>query len=152
MKHNKNNHWVEEMTVGETIYIDFQELQYTHKGNPYIIAKHNNETIYANVGRWDEELFKAGHTYSMTCTKCDFNQNTKHNYLQYKFEEVLTGTTNTGKPRLVQDTVESYLESTSVDDDEEYLHQHHLERLLEMEARKVGELEAIRYAIRKCNE
>lgn len=150
MKHNKSNHWIEEMEVGETIYIDFQELQYTHKGNPYIIAKHNGETIYANVGRWDEQLFQAGNTYSMTCTKCEYNPTTKHNYLQYKFEEVMIAKNN--KPQLVQDSLTDYLETTSVDDDPEYLHQYHVELLQELEARKVKELEAIRYAIRRCTE
>ena len=88
MKQDQTTHWVTEMTVGETIYITFKELRHTQKGKPFIIAEHGNDIIYANVGRWDEDLFQEGHTYSMTCTKREYNEYSKHYYFQYKFEEI----------------------------------------------------------------
>ena len=102
MKFNSKNHWVEEMTVGETVYIDFQELKHTTKGAPYIMADYNGNTIYANIGRWDETLFQEGHTYSMTCTKCEYNQNSKRYYLQYKFEDVIFAPTETTDEPLIE--------------------------------------------------
>lgn len=156
MKYNKSNHWITEMEVGETIYIDFQELAHTMKGNPYIIAKHDDDVIYANIGRWDEQLFQAGHTYSMTCTKCQYNKNSNHNYLQYKFEEILPGDEQELDGMIhqhqIQGNLSDYLETTSVDDDEEYLHKHHLDMLIILENRLSHELEAVRYAIRRCQE
>lgn len=88
MKFNSGNHWVEDMEENETILITLESIEQTKAGNPYIIAKHDTDTIYANIARWDENKLHPGHNYKMTCTKKQYNQNSKRNYMYYSFDEV----------------------------------------------------------------
>jgi len=88
MKFNSGNHWVEDMDENETILITLESIEQTKAGNPYIIAKHDTDTIYANIARWDENKLQQGHNYKMTCTKKQYNQNSKRNYMYYSFDEV----------------------------------------------------------------
>ena len=88
MKFNSGNHWVEDMDENETILITLESIEQTKAGNPYIIAKHDTDTIYANIARWDENKLQPGHNYKMTCTKKQYNQNSKRNYMYYSFDEI----------------------------------------------------------------
>ncbi len=115
MKFNTKNHWVEEMAVGETVTIEFQELKHTTRGMPYISALYDGDIIYANIGRWDEDRFKEGHKYNMTCTKCEYNGKSQRYYLQYKFEDVSFTPSTPEEENVVEETlietVQDYLET-----------------------------------------
>lgn len=147
MKFNHGNHWVEDMDEQETIYIDLESIEQTKAGNPYIIAKHENNTIYANIARWDEDKLQTGHTYAMTCTEKHYNENSKRNYLYYQFEEILDNQVIPGKIT-TQSTLADYdMEIEEIPEIDEECNQVAVEVLQKMRDEYERKLGAICYAL-----